>query len=50
MATENMTNRKPTKCEMFTEILNILNGDRGSALTIAGREVSTEDEVGGEKY
>lgn len=25
MATENMTNRKPTKCEMFTEILNILN-------------------------
>lgn len=40
MATENMTNRKPTKREMFTEILNILNeAERPELAEIVQKEI-----------
>lgn len=40
MATENMTNRKPTKREMFTEILNILNeAERPELAEVVQKEI-----------
>lgn len=40
MATENMTNRKPTKREMFTEILNILNeAERPDLAEVVQKEI-----------